>query len=145
MTYIGLLIFLAIMALVSAATVHLGTLVHRHAAEQELLQIGSEFRNAFISYIVSTPVGTKRYPETLQDLLKDPRVIQTKRHLRNIHIDPISGNDAWGIIKSIDGTGIVGVYSLSNDRPIKVGNFDTEFIHFSAKQTYRDWRFSIEN
>ena len=143
LTYIGLLIFLALMALSTAAALHIGVIMHRRYAEQELLEIGQEFRHALLSYAISTPLGAERRPTSLQDLLKDPRYPQTKRHLRKIYTDPITGKDEWGIMQSPAGSGIIGVFSLSTQQPIKIGNFDQEFIQFSGKTSYRDWVFSL--
>ncbi|MBC3874901.1 type II secretion system protein [Undibacterium sp. LX15W] len=140
-TYIGLLILLALMGITTVAAIHLGFIMQRRSAEQELLEIGREYKNAFISYAIATPVGANRYPKSLEDLLLDPRYTQKKRHLRKIYIDPINDDNTWGLIKSPDGTGIIGVHSLSNAQPIKVGNFDDEFIQFADKRSYRDWVF----
>jgi type II secretory pathway pseudopilin PulG len=141
-TYIGLLILLAVMSITTVAAIHLGVILQRRSAEQELLEIGREYRNALISYAITTPIGASRYPKSLEDLLLDPRYTQKKRHLRKIYIDPINDDNAWGLIKSPDGTGIIGVHSLSTAQPIKIGNFDDEFIQFTDKQSYRDWVFS---
>lgn len=142
-TYLGLIITVAIIGIASAATLQLGSVTQRRAAEEELLEIGSEFRNALISYANATPVGQKRAPSSLDDLLKDPRYPNPKRHLRKLYADPITGKEEWGIIEAIDGSGIVGVYSLSNAQPIKVDNFDPLFHDFAGKKSYRDWKFLV--
>ena len=144
-TYIGILIFIAILAITGVATLQVGQIIERRSAEQELLHIGREFRNALISYAVSTPIGTSKYPRQLEDLLLDPRYTQKKRHLRQIYIDPITGNQSWGIISHPAGFGIIGIHSLSSKTPIKIGNFDTEFHQFNDKATYREWIFSVDN
>ena len=141
-TYIGLLILLALMSITTAAAIHLGIILQRRSAELELLEIGREYRNAFISYAIATPVGASRYPRSLEDLLLDPRHTEKKRHLRKIYIDPINNDNVWGVVKSPDGTGIIGVHSLSTAQPIKIGNFDDDFIQFTDKYSYRDWVFS---
>lgn len=140
-TYIGLLILLATIALVAAASVQVGSILQRRAAEEELLQIGLEFRNALQSYANASQAGQKRYPATLQDLLKDPRFPRTVRHLRKIYTDPLTGSDEWGIQEPAEGQGVLAVYSLSKDRPIKVGNFDAIWQGFDAADTYQRWRF----
>ncbi len=65
-TYIGLLIALALIALAATATVQGGALLQRRQAEEELLVVGREFRNALQSYANATPAGQKRYPPSLQ-------------------------------------------------------------------------------
>lgn len=141
-TYISLLILLALMSITTAAAIHIGNILQRRSAELELLEIGREYRNAFVSYAIATPVGASRYPRSFEDLLLDPRYTEKKRHLRKIYIDPINNDNVWGVMKSPDGTGIVGIHSLSTAQPIKLDNFDDEFIQFTNKYSYREWVFS---
>lgn len=140
-TYLGLLILVAIIGIASAASLQAGAALQRRAAEEELLDIGMEFRNALISYANATPVGQRRTPSSLQDLLKDPRYPNPRRHLRKLYADPLTGKEEWGVIEAQDGGGIIGVYSLSNARPIKTGNFEVVFQDFAGKTSYREWRF----
>lgn len=143
-TYIGLLITVAILAVASAASVQLGSLLQRRAEEEELLAIGMEFRMALISYGNATPPGQSRSPSTLQDLLKDPRTPHPRRHLRKIYADPITGKEEWGVVQAIDGSnGIAGIYSLADDRPIKIGNFANPFLDFENRKSYREWKFTV--
>lgn len=140
-TYVGILILIAIIGLASAATIQVGSVLQRREAEQELLEIGMEFLNALTSYANASPPGQLRAPKTLQELLKDPRSPQPKRHLRKLYSDPLTGKEEWGIVNSPDGAGIIGVYSLSEASPIKIGNFDVAFKGFEDKKSYRDWKF----
>jgi type II secretory pathway pseudopilin PulG len=142
-TYLGLLILLAVMGVASAATLQMGSVLQRRAAEEELLGIGAEFRNALASYAAATPAGRPRAPRTLQELLKDPRFPGVRRHLRKLYADPITGKQEWGVVQAMNGGGIVGVYSLSRARPIKIGNFDLAFQGFGKRTSYREWVFSI--
>lgn len=140
-TYVGTLIMVGILSITAAATLRLGAVSQRRAAEQELLDIGDAFRDAFISYANATPVGMQRTPPSLQELLKDPRYPTPVRHLRKIYFDPVSGRAEWGVVPAIPGPGIVGVYSLAEGKPFKVGNFDLRFQEFEGKTSYRDWVF----
>lgn len=140
-TYLGLLILVAIIGIASATSLQAGAALQRRAAEEELLDIGMAFRNALISYANATPMGQKRAPSSLQDLLKDPRYPNPRRHLRKLYADPLTGKEEWGVIEAQDGGGIIGVYSLSNARPIKTGNFEAVFQGFAGKTSYREWRF----
>ena len=142
-TYIGLLILLAIIATIAGATLQLGAIMQRRAAEEELLSIGKEFRNALQSYANATPAGQKRYPPSLTQLLKDPRYPHTMRHLRKLYADPLTGKDEWGIVEPEDGHGVLAVYSLSKERPIKVGNFDVIWQGFDGSDSYQRWRFGV--
>jgi type II secretory pathway pseudopilin PulG len=140
-SYIALLIFIAILGVISAASLQLGSLLQRRAAEEELLAVGTEFRNALVSFANATIPGQNRLPRTLEDLLKDPRYPNPRRHLRKIYTDPISGSSNWGLIPSVDGRGIIGIYSQSDLAPIKINGFDVAYQSFSVAATYRDWRF----
>jgi len=142
-TYLSILILIAIIGLVSASSLQVGSILQRRAAEEELIEIGAEFRNALMSFAAATPVGQKQAPNTLQDLLKDPRFPTTRRHLRKFYSDPITGKEEWGMIMAPDGSGLIGVYSLSDAKPIKTGHFDAAFQGFEDKKSYRDWRFTI--
>lgn len=141
-TYIGLLITLAIIGVATAATLQLGLVIQRRNAEQELLTIGREFRAALISYASATPAGQSSRPRTLEDLLKDPRYPNIRRHLRKIYVDPITAKPEWGVLNSPDGSGIIGVHSLSTAVPIKIGNFEKEFQYLIGKTSYSDWVFA---
>ena len=55
--FLALLISIAIIGVAAAATLQVGSLLQRHAAEEELLAIGSEFRRALICYSSATPAG----------------------------------------------------------------------------------------
>src|SRR5438552_526114 len=107
-TYIGLLMFLAILSITATASVTLGALVERRSAEQELLRIGGEYRRALQSY---ASAGGNRYPGSLQELVRDPRSAAVRRHLRQVYVDPLTGRDEWGVVL-VPGGGIAGVYSL---------------------------------
>ncbi|MBC3935635.1 type II secretion system protein [Undibacterium sp. CY7W] len=140
-TYLGLMILLVIIMIVATASIQLGKIEQQRLAEQELLHIGREFQLALLSYANSTPVGQNRRPKTLQELVKDPRFPNTQRHLRKIYLDPITGKAEWGIVLSSDQQRIIGVFSLSDKKPIKIKNFDSYFLGFDEKKSYRDWVF----
>lgn len=140
-TYIGLLIFIALLGAASAGTVTAGSTLARRSHEAELLFIGGQFRAAFQSYFESTPPGQTPYPKLLTDLLKDPRFPGIKRHLRRLYVDPLTGNEQWGLVRGPAG-GIVGVYSLAGGATVKTQQFPAEFAFFEGKEKYSDWVFS---
>jgi hypothetical protein len=72
--------------------------------------------------------------------VQDKRFQIPVRHLRRIYNDPMTGDRKWGIITHPDG-GIIGVHSLSDGRPFKVGNFATEDAAFANKTRYSEWHF----
>ncbi|WP_217619306.1 type II secretion system protein, partial [Achromobacter sp. GbtcB20] len=105
-TYVGLVIFVAILGLVGAATLKVDSLLRRVAAEQELLEIGAEYSEALRSYAAATPRGYPTAPPTMRELLKDPRFPGTRRHLRKIYVDPVTGRQEWGFVYQGDKTGV---------------------------------------
>ncbi|MEC5163385.1 MULTISPECIES: type II secretion system protein [unclassified Janthinobacterium] len=141
-TYLGLVILIAIIGLVGAAGLKMGALLQRSAAEQELLDIGAAFGDALHSYALATPAGQPTQPAALKDLLKDPRYPGIRRHLRKLYVDPITARAEWGLLYQPGGSGVIGVYSLSNAKPVKVGNFDARFAQFAGKSRLSDWKFT---
>lgn len=145
-TYLGLIIFVTIIGLVGAATLKIGALLQRAAAEEELLDIGAAFSAALESYAAATPQGASPYPPSLKELLKDPRVPGVRRHLRKIFVDPLTGKAEWGVVYLGEGTtGVVAVHSLSTAKPLKVANFDSRFAGLDNADTISAWRFKARD
>lgn len=109
--------------------------------EAELIFRGDQIRKAIESYYNASKSGGKNaYPRNLESLLKDPRSLSVKKHLRKMYLDPMSKDGEWGLITVASG-GIKGVYSKSNDKPLKISNFSKEYIDFEKAKSYSDWRF----
>lgn len=140
-SYLGLLLMLAITAVGAAATGITWATVVRQEKERELLFIGDQFRQAIANYGKHTPGTGGRYPRRLDDLLKDPRYPNTRRYLRRIYADPITGREEWGLIKNFAGE-IVGVHSLSEQEPLKKANFSLADARFEGRKKYSEWQFS---
>ena len=114
----------------------------RRAKEEQLLQVGVEIRNAITAY-VSTNQGNNpqtAYPNTLDDLVQDPRVPFPRRFLRKAYKDPITGED-W-LYVAAPGGGFLGVSSKSTDKPLKATNFSDDLQTFNDAKSYQDWRFA---
>ena len=141
-TYVGLIVLVAIIGLVGAATLKADALLRRAAAEQELLEIGAAFSEALKSYADATPRGQPTYPPSLQELLKDTRSPAVRRHLRKIFVDPVTGKAEWGIVHAGNDSGVLAVYSLSGARPLKVANFDARFANLENREHISDWKFA---
>lgn len=140
-TYLGLIVLVTVIGLVGAATLKIDALLRRAAAEEDLLAIGAEFSAALASYAAATPRGQPLLPPSLQELLKDPRSPAVRRHLRKVFVDPVTGTTEWGIVYQADHVGVLGVYSLSQAQPLKIGNFDARFAGFENKRHLSDWKF----
>ena len=117
-------------------------MLQRSRAEQELLDIGAAFSDALQSYANATPAGFPPQPPSLKELLKDPRFPTVRRHLRKVFVDPMTGKAEWGITYLGDKVGVLAVYSLSDAKPVKIGNFPQRFQGLAGKQKISEWRFA---
>lgn len=144
MIYLALLLAVALIGGVSAVGLKIAQTIQIRQAEAELLVIGLEFRNALQSYAEATPNGLPPTPESLADLLKDPRYPGVRRHLRRIYHDPLTGKADWGIIRGPDRR-IAGIHSLSKGGTFKRDGFPGELSALVGKDTHDQWVFSISD
>lgn len=143
----GIALIFVLLLLATLATGSLALIASaRHASqrehEEDLLFVGRQFARAIASYRASGGEHAVS-PPTLEALLEDKRFPMPVRHLRRIFHDPLTGSAEWGVIRA-DG-GIVGVYSLSTQRPIRSVQLppDVELRAIAPGETvrYRDWIF----
>ncbi len=140
-TYIGILITIAIMGAFLAAIGVVWHTAQQRLREQQLLFVGDQFRQAIADYYNAGGGGAaSQYPQTLNDLLRDPRMLGVARYLRKLYHDPITGTTDWGLVKTA-GDRIMGVYSLSEAHPIKRSHFNTADREFEGKEKYTQWTF----
>jgi type II secretory pathway pseudopilin PulG len=138
-TYIAVLIGIAIMGAGLAA---LGTVWHTMAQrdhEKELLYVGQQFRLALKRYYLTH----QRYPMSLEKLVQDDGTVTIKHHLRKLYVDPLTGTTDWGIVK-LPNSQIVGVYSLSEESPLRTAGFRPRDALFEGKGKYSEWVFMVE-
>jgi hypothetical protein len=139
--YLWTLLLVALMGTTLAIGGGIFATAARRDKEAQLLFIGHEFRQALGRYMMSQGAGSVgQYPLTLDDLLKDPRFPGVKRHLRRLYADPMTGKAEWGLVRQ-QGR-IVGIYSLSQERPIKQAGFLDDDRGFNNKARYADWVFT---
>lgn len=144
--YLWVLLLVAFMGLSLTIGVQFYSTSVQRDKEYELLAIGRQFRTAIGSYheaqraAVTGEAKVGDYPATLDDLLKDNRSLSTRRHLRRVFIDPMTGKPEWGLLKI--GDRIVGVHSLSDKVPVKQDRFEADDVGFRGKQKYSDWVFT---
>jgi type II secretory pathway pseudopilin PulG len=124
------------MGVVLGATAEVWHTTVRRDKERELLFVGSQFRTAIELYYLNHA----RYPHSLEDLLKDPLYPSTRRYLRKIYRDPMTGRNEWGVVRGADG-GILGVHSLSEMQPIKISGFGRAGSGFDGAEKYSEWVF----
>ena len=138
-SYIGLMIFIAISGIALAGVGIVWSQDQQREREKELLFVGEQFRQAIASYYENTPSNIKQYPNKLTDLLQDNRMPNLRRHLRKLYNDPITNSSNWGL--ELQQTKIIGVYSLSELKPIKKKGFPNLYEKFSDFSKYSDWKF----
>lgn len=114
----------------------------QRAREAELLFIGDQYRQAIRSYYTLEP-ALPRFPASIDELLEDRRRTGIVRHLRRAWRDPMTG-EAFVLIHTPDGQGIVGVHSASTEAPFKTAGFALADEKFAGKQSYAEWHFVFE-
>ena len=134
-TYIGLLVLIVIIGIVLAQVGEVGAIARKREKEAQLLWVGDQYRRALASYRAAGG-----FPQRLEDLLQDPRTPNVRRYLRQLYPDPITGSTDWGLLKV--GELITGVYSKSEDEPLKKANFPMEDSLFEGKEKYSELVFT---
>ena len=140
-TFVSMLIVVAITAGALAAAGGVWSQAAQREKERELLFAGEQIRQAIAVYYWRTPGGAHQYPKSLEALLEDTRWPVTQRYLRKLYRDPVTGSTDWGIIEAPGGSGIMGVYSRSQETPIKTAGFPARWAFFEDARNYTDWKF----
>jgi type II secretory pathway pseudopilin PulG len=140
-TYLGLMILVMVMGMGLAAFGTIYSQTAQRDKEAELLFVGEQFRAAIESYYLKSP-GQRAYPKNLEELVEDKRFPMATRHLRRIYPDPITGSTDWGLVEMPNNGGIMGVFSKSEEKPIKQGNFSTKQAAFEDAESYTKWTFT---
>jgi type II secretory pathway pseudopilin PulG len=137
-TYLTVLFIVAILMGGLALVGEVWEIWSKREKEADLLFVGNQYRKAIQRYVLS---GKAQYPQKLEDLLQDQRQPSIQRYLRKLYPDPMTGKTEWGFVKGPDG-GIGGVYSLSEDKPLKVAGFKLRDASLEGAQKYSDWKFT---
>lgn len=138
-TYVAVLLVIALAGIGLAAVGQVWHTAQQREKEAQLLFVGDQFRRAIGSFY-EYPAPEKRYPRSLEELLRDPRQPGLVRHLRRIYADPVTGKAEWGLVSAPDGQ-IVGVFSLSSAEPIRRHGFSEPYTTFASASQYSDWKF----
>jgi type II secretory pathway pseudopilin PulG len=118
------------------------TIVQR-SKEAELLFRGDQYRRAIDSYFKSAHGGRAgQLPTDLEQLLKDPRFPEPRKHIRKLFSDPMTGGE-FEPIRTGGGTigPIRGVRSSSSKEPFKKDGFAEEYANFKDADSYQSWEF----
>jgi len=141
-----LLTILVMMVLLGLAAGMAGTTwktARQREREAELLFRGDQYRRAIEGYYRFSHGGMKGlYPARLEDLIKDPRSLETRRHIRQLFNDPMTGGD-WVLITEPGGR-IRGVRSSSQLEPFQQDNFAQKNERFVGAREYAAWEFVYE-
>ena len=133
-----LALLLSAVLMMQAAETWVTTL--KREREAELLFVGAQYRLAIRRYYLGAPSGQpRRFPAQLEDLLEDTRYPVPVQHLRRLYADPITGTADWGLVRS--GDRIAGVYSQSQDKPLKQTGFEPANVAFEGRDAYKEWVF----
>lgn len=139
-TFVAVLILLAVVSTGLAIAGPTWAQQGQRERERELFRIGALYAQALAGYRDGSPGSAKQYPRTLESLLLDTRFIGTRRHLRKLYPDPVTGSSDWGIVRDADGR-IVGVHSLSQDAPLTEAAVALDDRLLPAARKYSDWKF----
>lgn len=134
--FMGLLVSVAIVAVMLMQTGTLWSSVLQRERELQLLAHGNEIRRAIGLYYQHG----NAWPKSLDDLLLDRRQPTVRRYLRRVYADPLTGTPDWGLIKG-PGDTIMGVYSTAEGTPFKQDNFSMENQGFTGQGSYQGWMF----
>lgn len=143
-TYIAVMMLVVVIGIALSMTGRYLSTVARREKEEELLFRGDQIRKGIELYYKWTAQkygGQGLYPENLEELLKYKYSMTTKRSLRKIYKDPITGKADWVIFTDPASKRMMGVRSASNDEPLKVSNFPFIYSDFEGKAKYSDWVF----
>jgi type II secretory pathway pseudopilin PulG len=129
--YLALLFSIILIGIATAVAAPLWRTLVQREKEAELLFRLSEFERAITAY----QVVHKRFPQKLEDLLEDKTQLQTRRYLRRIYPDPMTGKADWALEYQVDTAGVPSGIKDVHSRSTDVG-----FKRLRGKgERYRDW------
>jgi type II secretory pathway pseudopilin PulG len=143
-TFLIALFMVATLAMVTLRALEKTATNDRRAKEVELLFVGQAYQRAIMTYYQNSPGTAKAYPPDLRSLLQDNRTTTLQRPLRKLYLDPMTASPNWGIVQA-PGGGIMGVYSLSMQQPIKVNGFPPMLSNFIGAKSYQTWQFVYQS
>lgn len=138
-TYLGVMFVVVVLSMTAVMAAVLWSLVKQREDERELVFIGRQFEAAIERYQQRSQGPGPRYPQRLEELLRDERVPGVRRDLRRLYVDPFTGVPQWGLVRLPDG-GIVGVHSLSGRVSLQRRQLSPG-VPAPQGRRYVDWRF----
>ncbi|MCR4540485.1 type II secretion system protein [Pseudomonas sp. 18.1.10] len=134
--FMGMLVTVAVVAVMLMEVGTLWSSVLQRERELELLARGNEIRRAIGLYYREG----NTFPKTLEDLVLDRRQPTTQRYLRKAYDDPLTGTADWGVVEG-PGETLMGVFSKAKGTPFKQGNFSAINQGFTGQGSYQGWVF----
>jgi type II secretory pathway pseudopilin PulG len=134
--FMGLLVTVAVVAVMLMQVGTLWSSVLQRERELELLARGNEIRRAIGLYYREG----NTFPKSLEDLVLDRRQPTVKRYLRRAYDDPLTRTADWGVIEG-PGETLMGVFSKAKGTPFKQGNFAVINQSFTGQGSYQGWVF----
>ena len=142
-TLMIVLVMVVVVGLMSGLAGTTWKTVTQREREEQLLWVGNQYVRAIEGYYTRAHAGTQAiYPAALEELVKDPRSLQTLRHIRRLYRDPVTGGD-FELIRHPDGR-IRGVRSASLQEPFKKDGFPRGYGNFRNAGSYREWAFEFQ-
>ena len=130
--YPVLLISILVIGVATAAVGELWSTQMKREKEEELLFRLGEFRRAIAAY----RAAHNSLPKELKDLLLDRTQLQTRRYLRRMYPDPMTGKLDWKLDLVVDRAGVVSgiqdLHSRGKGKPLKV-------LGVKQAESYQDW------
>lgn len=136
---LNVLVMVALLGLAAGMAGQSMSALMQREREAELLWRGLQYRQAIASYYNVKRGAQQVYPSKLEDLVKDPRFPDIKRHLRRLYNDPMTGKE-WDVVKD-PAEKLMGVRSTSELTPFQQANFPKGLEDLEGKTTYREWEF----
>ena len=154
-TLIAAMALVVIMGIMAGASVQSWQRVMKREREEELIFRGMQYMSAIKRWynpppwkpapkgmpqpLLAEPSASRKPLKDLKDLLQDPTTPETVRYLRKLYNDPITGKDFVTVLAA--NQAIIGVKSVSEDEPLKKGNFPDELQGLNDKKKYSEWEF----
>lgn len=133
-TFVVVLLMVAVTSAAAASVAASWQTRLQRERERALLQTGMAYVAALESYRTASPGNVKQFPAELAELVRDPRFVGVRRHMRQLYTDPVLPGKAVEPIRDAKGR-VVGVRSTSLARPL------IAFAEFPSAQSHADWRF----
>jgi len=108
--------------------------------EAQLMFVGQQYVRAIKGFYENPLVSIKRYPDSLDELLIDERTAKPLHHLRQLYPDPMTESQQWGLVKNSEEQ-IMGVYSLSQNRPLRTDFSSFPLVVVEGVEKYEDLKF----